>query len=529
MRGQYFTPNIQQKQTYDFGHVKHLLPEPILDHPNLIDMYWFTVQCAFRNAKNVIQPTLLVADYQDSAFNQNIFLWDSVFISRFLTYFNDFLPGIRTLDNFYARQHTTGLIPREIHKLTGEDFPKWLNPLNLPLHSYFHRRYRYRGLNHVQSNDLIRYYNLQRQPKESCPYTLDALNHPILGYAEYQHYVHTGDIKRLTRIHDALYHHYDALYEHLRHQSNLFVTDWASMDNSTRNDKLFLGIDISSEMVMFAKDLMKIYTILQDDAFDQRINRLKSDIDQITFAIQHYMWDPKTNFYYDLDEDLHRINIKTIAGFWPLLAGICTMEQAEHLTKWLQDPHTFYRLNVIPCLAADEKGYDPRGGYWRGGVWASTNLMVTDGLEKYGKHSLAKHLALKYLDAIGQVYQTTRTLWELYPADEISKGDSDHADFVGWTGIGPIHYLIQYRIGLKADAINRTLSWQIDTTQHRVGINRFRFFDCQADLLATIEDDHIRIDINTRDRFQCTIAFEDHSYTYHIVGPQTLTIKRNKL
>jgi hypothetical protein len=384
-------------------------------------------------------------------------------------------------------------------------------------------------LNQVETHDLLKFYDLKRQPKEVCPYTLDTLNHPIFGYAEYQHYLHTGDAKRLAFIHDALYHHYDALYEHLRHTSNLFVTDWASLDNSTRNEKLFLGIDISSEMVMLANDLIKIYTILQLDCFDDRIARLKADKEKISYAIQHYMWDPHTHFFYDLDEHMNRIMIKTIAGFWPMIAGICTMEQVEYLTSWLLDPHTFYRTNVVPSLAADEKGYDPRGGYWRGGVWASTNLMVTDGLERYGKHQIAKHLALKYLNGVAKVYQDTHTLWELYPADELSKGDSDHSDFVGWTGIGPILYLIQYQLGLKADAINHTLYWTIDTTQKRIGMKRFRFLGCQADLYATIDEHAITVNIDTKDSFQCTFIIDERKHTYAIHGTTTLTIKRSNI
>lgn len=529
-RGSYFSHSHNgQSRTYDFDKIKDQLPIPISSHQTYVDMYWFTVKTAFRNAKAIQYPSRLISDFQDSAFNQNLFLWDSCFISRFLSPFEQYLPGIRTLDNFYHIQQPSGLIPREIHKITGEDYFKWVNAQQLPLHSFFHLRYRYRGLGEVNTIDQLKYYDLGRKPAHTCEYTLDALNHPIFGYAEYYRYLHTGDSDRLVKVHDAIYHHYLALWEHLRHVSYLFVTDWASLDNSTRNEKLFLGIDISSEMVLLAKNLVDIYSIINDNQYDKRVSKLNEDIILVTQAIQKYMWDEQTKFFYDLDENMIQIPIKSIAGFWPLLAGICTEEQAKHLSKWLLDTNTFNRVNVVPSLAADEPGFDPRGGYWRGGVWASTNLMVTDGLERYHRHDLAKKIALKYLAGISKVFEDTHTLWELYPPDELSKGDSDHRDFVGWTGIGPVLYFIQYYLGFKVNAITRTLYWDINTSEVVTGIRQFPFFGCQANLLATSHDNVWSIVIDSDQSFNLVISIKGKNYTRKVVAGTRFDLSIDKL
>ena len=103
----------------------------------------------------------------------------------------------------------------------------------------------------------------------------------------------------------------------------------------------------------------------------------------------------------------------------------------------------------MPTLAADEPGYDPAGGYWRGAVWAPTDTMVIRGLENYGYFDLAREIALEHLDRVAEVFHQTGTIWENYAPDSVHQGKPAKGDFVGWSGIGPILYLLEYAIGLK--------------------------------------------------------------------------------
>ena len=96
------------------------------------------------------------------------------------------------------------------------------------------------------------------------------------------------------------------------------------------------------------------------------------------------MWDPARHFYFDLTIEGKREPVKTVAGFWPLLAEVASAAQAEGLVKELENPATFKRWHRVPTLAADQASYDPAGGYWRGAVWAPTTTMVIRGLERYG-------------------------------------------------------------------------------------------------------------------------------------------------
>ena len=57
-------------------------------------------------------------------------------------------------------------------------------------------------------------------------------------------------------------------------------------------------------------------------------------------------------------------------------------------------------------------------------------------------------------------------------------------DMVGWSGIGPILYFLEYGIGFTPDAPHNTLHWTIRSDQ-RSGCERYRFNRHVVSLVAT--------------------------------------------
>ena len=109
--------------------------------------------------------------------------------------------------------------------------------------------------------------------------------------------------------------------------------------------------------------------------------------------------------------------------------------------------------------------------------------MVIRGLERYGKRDLAREIAVEHLRMVGEVFRTTGTVWENYAPDAAKPGKPAKGDFVGWTGIVPILYFLEYGIGLRADAPNNRLTWLLTSTK-RCGCERFRFNGHTATLIA---------------------------------------------
>jgi hypothetical protein len=415
------------------------LPSPIYEsQPNWIAMYWKSWELAFRNFHEPATGSGFVSQFIDAAFNANIFLWDSCFMTMFCNYAHPLVPGIGTLDNFYAKQHEDGEICREIVRNTGVAFSQWVNRENRPLFSRWGKE---------PSTPFVPYdvvYRGRPAPKQNPQLTLDGLNHPILAWAELESYRMTGDTARLGRIWEPLVHYYAALQEYLRQGNGLYMTDWASMDNSTRNaylDRGGTGIDISSEMVLFARQLSAIAGIQGKTA---EASRFASEADRLAGIINQAMWDPQRRFYFDLTLDGKPAPVKTIAAFWPLLAKVASPDQAE-------------------ALAAE-------------------------------------------------LVEKTGTIWENYAPDAATQGKPARQNFAGWSAIGPILYLMEYAIGLRADAPRNSLAWNLTPgIQH--GCERYRFNGHVTSLVAKPLADRLG-------RFQVSVD-SDGAFTLSLASGET--------
>ncbi len=483
-RGMYFSKKSYSRAALPgFEQTRKLLPEPVYEQdPRWIELYWKAWEIAFRNFHEPAPGSALVSQFIDAAFNENIFLWDSCFMTMFCDAAHSLVPGISTLDNFYASQHPTGEICREINRDTGIDFEAWQNREDVPLFSRW-------GFNVPGKTGPFPVDNGGGGiPSPNPRVTLDGLNHPLLAWSELEHYRWTADKDRLASVLPPLRHYYRALRKYLRRANGLYMTDWASMDNSPRNPHLSrggCGVDISSEMVLFARQLAEISRIL-GAAEDARL--FDAEADELQHRINDAMWDPDDGFYYDLTRDGERIRMKTVAAYWTLLAGVASAEQAARLVEELEDPRTFGRRNPVPTCAADVHGYEPGGGYWRGAVWAPTTTMVIRGLERCGFDDLARNIALKHIGVVAEVFQSTGTIWENYAPDSaepgrLVEGPLVRKDFVGWSGIGPILYLLEHAIGLRARAPENRLDWTI-TSEKRCGCRSFRFNGHVVSLVA---------------------------------------------
>jgi hypothetical protein len=476
-QGQFFAKKQYVPQPLpEFAQTKDKLPAPIYDEdPRCVAMYWKTWELAFKNFHAPAAGSGFVSQFIDAAFNQNIFLWDSCFMTMFCNYGHPLVPGIGTLDNFYAKQHADGEICREIVRATGQDFGPWVNSEHKSLLS------RWGDLG--GKGFSVKYVGREAPQPPPC-LTLDSMNHPLMAWAELESVRITGDHSRLQMVYPPLVHYYRALEKYLRQGNGLYVTDWASMDNSPRNTPIAgggAGVDISAEMVLFANQLAEIAELL--DKKDEAA-AFRGEAAELSRRINEKMWDPQRKFYFDLTPDGKQTGVKTVAAYWTLLAGVATTQQADALAAELTNPQSFGRRHRVPTCPADQEGFKSTGGYWQGSVWAPINTMVIRGLERYGKGELARQIAREDLLAVARVFQKTGTVWENYAPDSDRPGDRAKPDFVGWTGIVPILYFFEYGIGLRPDAPKNQLTWRLDSAQ-RCGCERFRFNGHTVSLLAT--------------------------------------------
>ncbi len=447
-RGLYF-----QKKTYSdfpiptFAQSVKLLPSPILEkNPELVKLYWAAWEMAFDHFKRPPKGSPFVSNYIDEAFAPNIFQWDTFFMLMFARYANHNFPSIQSLDNFYCRQYENGYICREIVEATGEDFV-------------------FEGREHT-------------------------INPPLFSWAEVENYKITGDKSRFAMVLPVLEKYTEWLEKFRRKENTKHNLYWqtglgSGMDNTPRSGSGW--VDMSAQMEMMYHDMAFMCDELK---LTEKASSFREKAKSISDRINKFMWNDEDGFYYDVDDNGNQVKCKTIASFWPMLAGISNQQQAEKMLANLKDTKTFWRTIPFASLAADDKNYKADGSYWLGSVWASTNVMVIKGLDKFAIGENAKYFneftataTEKYLEGMFEVYKRTGTIWENYAPDAHTRGLWSRPDFVGWSGCGPIELLIENILGIRADASKNEISWYLNRIDKN-GIEDLRFGDNAVSLLC---------------------------------------------
>jgi len=430
-QGIYFPQNKYIETTLPtYQKNKDKLPTPIFDRrPDYIKFYYKAWQIGFDHFKKPMKNSPLIANFIDEAFNENIFLWDMSFSTMWGNYAHHIFPSINGLNNFYHSQLVDGEIVREIGEQDGKLGVKgW-----------------------------------------SEPGTAGNLNHPMLAWAELESYYITADKQRLQSVYLPLKKYRESFKKIYIPEEGLYLTDHGAMDDSPRNTQLLAGIDVAAEMVLFDRWLAEIATELSINSEAQLYeNRAKKYSDFINAKL----WDDKTGFYYDWGKNNQRMKMRTIAAFWTMIAKIPNKNQLTALIKQLNDPKAFNTKHRVPTHPANEIGFT--GDYWAGAVWAPTNTMVIQGLEANNYYKLAHEIAINHLDNTTKVFNETGTAWENYTPLTQKKGRKAKSDFVGWSGLAPINYLIKHAIGIRLNAPNNTITWRI-TELGRHGIKNLRF------------------------------------------------------
>lgn len=425
-------------------------------NPGWVELYKKAWQIAFGNIETEL-PEGWLPQLTCMPGSGTIWQWDSCFLVFFSRFSNGNLRATNNLDNIYRLQRDDGYISMA--------------------------------------------YNIPTQ-KPTFP---GRINPPLYAWAEWEYYLVTGETNRFERILPILTRYFDWIKANRRWEKNglYWFEDSGStgMDNAPRggwgvpslggSDVCY--IDLACQQALSAYYLVRIAEVLEREKI---VERFKEEYEELKLLINKAHWCEKVGFYFDLfssNKPNYRdnfINHKTIAAFWPLVAGIASEEQAKRLLEHLLDPNEFNTVHPVPSLSKDDPNYEPLGGYWRGGVWAPTNYMVAKGLKRYNKLPWAREIALKHLGAMYKVLANDNYggIWECYAPDYLQPavnayGKLVRANFVGWSGLGPIAMLLECIFGLEFDASENCITWII-ATEGRHGIENLLFNGRKVSLIC---------------------------------------------
>lgn len=354
---------------------------------------------------------------------------DQVFASFFLVYSNRIFPASNGLDTLYALQDSEGAIRSAYDISTGKPVVTKENPEGLGL--------------------------------------------PLFAWAEYNLYHKTGNKKRIKEVMPALQKHFAWVERTFKRPNGLYAVPVSAtgMENSPRLTAVYFA-DFNAAMAANALYMSAMGDILNDKDIGFQYKRAYFSLKT---RINSMMWDAEDSFYYDLDEGERQVKVKTLGGYWPLLAEIPNEDRAERLIAHLLDPGLFGTEHPFPTLSADSPDYDKRGMGFRGSVLPPFTFMVIKGLEKYNHWELARECSIRHLyyilDSMHAASEKERDhrpiVWEAYQPQ--NEGKAVWPEKSGWprqqhlayAGLSTIALMIENIVGLSISLPRKTVDWII--------------------------------------------------------------------
>lgn len=342
-------------------------------------------------------------------------------------------------------------------------------------------------------NNLDNLYRLQRESDGyiSMAYTIESekeaydtgrINPPLYAWAEWQHYVITGDRSRFPAVAPKIAALYAYIENHHRRACGLYWFDdpgSSGMDNSPRGEypsthldgSGVCFVDLACQQALTADRLSKMYAVLGDS---EKAAFYAAENARICALINRYHWDEKTGFYYDFfarenaEKRPKLINTKTVAVAWTLLCGAATGERFSRVLQHFLNEDEFYTRIPFASLSRDDLNYDPTGGYWLGSSWHPTNFVLLCAMYQNGYVKEARAAALQILHGIQAVYENADFggIWEAYSPEEykpatLENGGLCQPEFVGWGGLMPITALIEIVVGINCNAPQNAITFRL--------------------------------------------------------------------
>jgi neutral trehalase len=351
---------------------------------------------------------------------------DAVFSSFFLVYSNRIYQAHPTLDVFYERQEPNGAIRSAYSIETG-----------LP----------------VMEND-----------------NPEGLGAPLFAWAEFNLYHKSANKKRVKDVLPILHRYTEWIDSVFKSPNGLYRVPLSAtgMINAPQEDAVY-PLDFNAMMAVNVLYMSALADILNDK---ESSFQYKRQYFSLKTRINSLMWDPDDGFYHDIDKDEKRLAVKTIAGYWPLLAEIPNDDKAEQIINKLSDPQFFGSPHPFPTLAVNEKTFDETGRGYCGAVYPHLTFMVIKGLERYQRWDLARDSAIRHLyfmlDSMSHDGNHHKgNLWEAYlplkegPAQWAEKPEFPRPQYLTYAALSTICLTIENIVGLFISLPRKTVDWII--------------------------------------------------------------------
>ena len=347
---------------------------------------------------------------------------EAVFSTFFLVYSNGSYNSSSCLDNFYTKQEADGAI-RGVYSLA--DGTPLLTPEN---------------------------------PEGVLP--------PLFSFAELNIYHKVGNKKRLKDIIDVLCRYYDWLEAKFQAENGLYaVSHAAGGQNCPLRREACYPVDFNCQQAVNALYLSAIGDLLNDRDISFKY---KKKYFSLKTRINEKMWDEEDGFYYDLKKDESFLKVKSLDGYWAILAEIPGVDTVERMTAHLSDENVFATDHPFPSLAVCEDQFSSDGRKDMGDVNPTLVFMIIKGLEKYKYYEVAREYAIRHLYFILEVLNDEESphpdLYEGYSPTEAGPAASGEngfprRNFLPYVCLSTIALMIENVVGFYISLPKKTVEW----------------------------------------------------------------------
>ncbi len=407
---------------------KHDFPQIHFYDQDFVDIYnktWSWVAPFWFNPETKEQDSEGLFLYPENG-NYVINQFESILSTFFLVYSNRNFDACKNIDYFYARQEENGAIRWKYDVSTNQPILDKDNPQGVGL--------------------------------------------ALFAFAEYNLYHKSANKRRIKDVMPALQKYMTWLDETFKQENGLYAVPAcsSSMTNNHR-ENAYYPLDFNACMAINASYMSALGDILNDKELSFIYKKMYFSLKT---RINSLMWDNDTGFYYDLDKDGNRLGVKTIAGYWTMLAEIPNADKAEIMVDHLNDPEWFGTEHPFPTIAVSEPSFSEEGNGYNGSVMPAFNFMVIKGLERYGKYELARECAIRHLyfvleTLIPNEKNEPGDLYEAYLPNKEGKATSStdpafaRPRYLLTAGLSTIALMIENVIGLEISLPKKTVDWII--------------------------------------------------------------------
>ncbi len=202
----------------------------------------------------------------------------------------------------------------------------------------------------------------------------------------------------------------DRVFLHLRAAAESgwdFSSRWLKDPNDIKSIQAadIIPIDLNSLLYMLEETIADGYRTffhpLMMRQYRKKAAKRKEAIDQ-------YSWSQKSNFYMDYNFHTNkRTGVLSLAGVFPLYAGIASESQAKHVAETLKEDFLKPGGLVTTLIESGQQWDSPNG-------WAPLQWVAIEGLRRYGYNDLAADISDRWLELNEKVFKKSHKMVEKY-------------------------------------------------------------------------------------------------------------------